>query len=485
MAKVTRVLVANRGEIALRVMRTCREMGIPTVGVYAEPDARAPHTYFADERVAISGASPRQAYLDIDQLVRVAVEHGADAVHPGYGFLSEHAGFAQACTAAEITFIGPPASSIRAMGDKVEARRRMVEAGVPVVPGSAALGDAKAALKEADRLGYPVLVKAAAGGGGIGMQVATRPEELPGAFEACRRAAKSSFASADVYLERYLTHPRHIEIQVLADSHGVTAALGERECSIQRRHQKLLEETPAVGLTDARRQAMAEAAVKAAAAVGYRNAGTVEFIVSGDDFYFLEMNTRLQVEHPITESVRDIDLVREQIRMARGDRIPTGGYPAPRGHAIEFRINAEDPLRNFMPAPRRIRRYAPPTGPGVRVDGGIRPHQDISPHFDSLLAKLVVWAGDRNAAIGRGRRALQEFVLTGPKTTIPFHRAVLEEPDFIAGRISTDFIDEHPSLLERALAFASEPSPFEPFYGSGEMAAAIAAGVAVSSELTD
>jgi len=450
-------------------------MGIATVAVYAEPDARAPHTFFADERVALTGSSPRQAYLDIDQLVRVARERGADAIHPGYGFLSENPGFAEACASNGLTFIGPSASSMRAMGDKVEARRRMTEAGVPVVPGTTALPDEAAAVTEAARIGYPVLVKAAAGGGGIGMRVAQRAEELPGAFEACRRAAQASFASPDVYLERYLSHPRHIEMQVLADGHGTTLALGERECSIQRRHQKLLEETPAVGLTDGRRRAMAEAAIKAAAAVGYQNAGTVEFIVSGDDFYFLEMNTRLQVEHPVTESVLGIDLVREQVRIARGERIPAQGYPAPRGHAIEFRINAEDPLRNFMPTPRRIARYAPPTGPGVRVDSGIRPHQEISPHFDSLLLKLIVWADDRDAAVGRGRRALQELVLTGPKTTIPFHRALLEEADFLGGRISTSFIQDHPGLLEKTKEFDAQGSPLESLYGGGEVAAAIAA----------
>jgi acetyl-CoA carboxylase biotin carboxylase subunit len=477
LAKVTRVLVANRGEIALRVMRTCREMGIPTLGVYAEVDARAPHAYFADERVALEAASPRQAYLDIEQLMKVARQHGADAVHPGYGFLSENAAFAEACAKAGLTFIGPSAESMRAMGDKVEARRRMIAAGVPVVPGSAALADEAAALEQAERIGYPVLVKAAAGGGGIGMRVAKNAGELPAAFEACRRAAQSSFASPDVYIERYLQHPRHIEMQVLADSQGTTLALGERECSIQRRHQKLLEETPAVGLLDRMRQAMAEAAVKAASAVGYQNAGTIEFIVSGEDFYFLEMNTRLQVEHPVTESVLGIDLVREQIRVARGERIPSDGYGKPRGHAIEFRINAEDPLRNFMPAPRRVQRYAPPTGPGVRVDSGIRPHQEISPHFDSLLLKLVVFAADRQAAIGRGRRALQEMVLTGPKTTVPFHRAVLDEPDFIEGKISTGFIEEHPSLTEQTRRFAEEGSPLEALYGGGEVAAAIAAGL--------
>jgi len=463
-------------------MRTCREMGIPTVAVYAEPDTRAPHTYFADERVRLSGASARQAYLDIDQLVQVARDHHADAVHPGYGFLSENPAFAEACARHGLTFIGPSVPSMRAMGDKVEARRRMMEAGVSVVPGTAALPDEQAALTAAERIGYPVLVKAAAGGGGIGMRVAQRAEELPQAFEACRRAAQASFASPDVYLERYLSHPRHIEMQVLADAHGSTLALGERDCSIQRRHQKLLEETPAVGLSDVRRGAMAEAAVTAAAAVGYSNAGTVEFIVSGDDFYFLEMNTRLQVEHPVTESVIGVDLVREQIRIARGERLPSGGYPAPRGHAIEFRINAEDPLRNFMPAPRRVQRYAPPTGPGVRVDAGIRPHQEISPHFDSLLLKLIVWADDRSAAIGRGRRALEELVLTGPKTTVPFHRAVLEEPDFVYGRISTGFIDEHPGLLERTKVFAAQGSPLASLYGGGEMAAAIAAGVVVAGE---
>ena len=457
-------------------------MGIPTVAVYAEPDARAPHVFFADERVALSGPTPRQAYLDIEQLVRAAKERGADAIHPGYGFLSENPAFAEACAKNGLTFIGPTAPSMRAMGDKVEARRRMIEAGVPVVPGTAALADEGAAVREAERIGYPVMVKAAAGGGGIGMRVAMGPGDLPAAFEACRRAAQSSFGSPDVYLERYLQHPRHIEVQILADDHGTTLALGERDCSIQRRHQKLLEETPAVGLSDSQRRAMAQSAVKAAAAVNYRNAGTIEFIVSGADFYFLEMNTRLQVEHPITESVLGIDLVREQIRIARDERLAAGGYGPPRGHAIEFRINAEDPLRNFMPTPRRVRRYAPAAGPGVRVDSGIRPHQEVSPHFDSLLLKLIVWADNRQSAIGRGRRALQEFVLTGPKTTIPFHRALLEEPDFINGRISTSFIQDHPSLLEKTKAFDQEVSPFEPLYGSGELAAAIAAGVVLNSE---
>ena len=457
-------------------------MGIPTVGVYAEPDARAPHAFFADERVALAGPSPRHAYLDIEQLVRMARDHKADAVHPGYGFLSENPAFAEACEASGLTFIGPSASSMRAMGDKVEARRRMMTAGVPIVPGTSALPSTEAALAEAGRIGFPVLVKAAAGGGGIGMRVAQNSGELPGAFDACRRAAQASFASADVYLERYLAKPRHIEMQVLADTQGTTLALGERECSIQRRHQKLLEETPAVGLTPERRDAMAQAAVKAAAAVGYHNAGTIEFIVSEDEFYFLEMNTRLQVEHPVTELVLGIDLVREQIRVARGERLPTAGYPPPRGHAIEFRINAEDPIRNFMPTPRRVLRYAPPTGPGVRVDGGIRPHQDISAHFDSLLLKLIVWAADREAAIGRGRRALEELVLTGPKTTVAFHRALLDEPDFVKGKISTSFIQDHPALLERTREYEARVPVLEPLYGGAEVAAAIAAGVAAAGE---
>jgi acetyl/propionyl-CoA carboxylase alpha subunit len=452
-------------------------MGIPTVAVYAEPDARTPHVYFADERVPLSGPTPRQAYLDIEQLVRLAREHGADAIHPGYGFLSENPAFADACATAAVTFIGPGAASMRAMGDKVEARRRMTEAGVPVVPGSAALADQNAALAEADRIGYPVLVKAAAGGGGIGMRVAQARTELPEAFEACRRAAQTSFNSPDVYLERYLEHPRHIEMQVLADAKGKTVALGERECSIQRRHQKLLEETPAVGLAESRREAMKEAAVRAASVVQYQNAGTIEFIVSGDEFFFLEMNTRLQVEHPVTEAVLGIDLVRWQIEIARGESLPANGFPQPRGHAIEFRINAEDPLRNFMPTPRRVLRYAPPTGPGVRVDSGIRPHQEISPHFDSLLAKLIVHAETRQSAIERGRRALAEFVLTGPSTTIPFHRAILDEPDFGTGRISTGFIPDHPALIAHTRTLAAQRSPLEPLYGGAEIAAAIAVGL--------
>ena len=475
---IRKVLVANRGEIAMRVMRTCREMRISTIAVFAEPDRRAPHVYYADERSELTGPSPRQAYLAIEQLIEVARARGADAVHPGYGFLSENPAFAEACEAAGLTFIGPSGASMRAMGDKVEARRRMEAAGVPIVPGSASLADQGAALAAAAEIGYPVVLKAAAGGGGIGMRVAREEGELPEAFEACRRAAISSFGDATVYLERYLAEPRHIEIQVLADAEGLTLALGERECSIQRRHQKLVEETPSPALTEERRQAMAEAAVRAARAVSYRNAGTIEFIVSGDAFYFLEMNTRLQVEHPITEMVLGMDLVREQIQIAAGEPLRPQ-VPTPRGHAIEFRINAEDPTRNFLPAPRRIRRYAPPTGPGVRVDAGIRPHQEVSPHFDPLLAKLVVLGPDRRQAIERGRRALEEFVLSGPATTIPFHRALLEEPDFLEGRLSTHFIADHPALMERTRAFAQQPSPLEPLYGNGEVAA-IAAAVAVS-----
>jgi len=477
-ASIRKVLVANRGEIALRVMRTCREMGIPTVAVFSEPDRRAPHVYFAQERQELSGRSPREAYLDVDQLIDVARRTGADSDHPGYGFLSENAGFAEACEAAGLVFIGPSGASMRAMGDKVEARRRMEAAGVPIVPGTAGLKDEAAAQAAAARFGYPVLLKAAAGGGGIGMRIVQEEKDLPAAFEACRRAALSSFGDDTVYLERYLEQPRHIEMQILADAYGTTLALGERECSIQRRHQKLVEEAPAPGLPQARREAMSEAAVRAARAVGYRNAGTIEFIVSGEDFYFLEMNTRLQVEHPITETVLGIDLVREQIRIAAGDRLEPQAH-GPRGHAIEFRINAEDPTRNFLPAPRRIRRYAPPSGPGVRVDAGIRPHQEVSPHFDPLLAKLIVFGATRQQAIERGRRALEEFVLTGPATTIPFHRALLEEPDFLEGRISTHFIADHPALMERTGAFARRPSPLEPLYGNGELAA-IAAAAAVS-----
>jgi acetyl-CoA carboxylase biotin carboxylase subunit len=475
---IRKVLVANRGEIALRVMRTCREMRIQTVAVYAEPDRRTPHVYFADERVELTGASPREAYLGIDQLIMIARTSGADAVHPGYGFLSENAAFADACEAAGLTFIGPSGTSMRAMGDKVEARRRMEAAGVPIVPGTQGLNGEEEVRAAATRIGYPVLLKAAAGGGGIGMRIADKEEDLLPAFESCRRAATSSFADPTVYMEKYLDQPRHIELQVLADVEGLTLTLGERECSIQRRHQKLVEETPSVALTEERRAAMADAAARAARAVSYRNAGTIEFIVSKDAFYFLEMNTRLQVEHTVTEMVRDIDLVREQIRIAQGERL-LPDPPAPRGHAIEFRINAEDPTRNFLPSPRRIRRYAPPTGPGVRVDGGIRPHQEVSPHFDPLLAKLIVFAQDRETAIERGRRALQEFVLTGPATTIPFHRALLEEPDFFDGKISTHFIADHPALMERTRAFAQQPSPLEPLYGNEEVAA-IAASAATS-----
>jgi pyruvate carboxylase subunit A len=477
---VTKILVANRGEIAMRVMRTCRELKIPTVAVYPEEDRKALHVAFADEREELEAANPRAAYLDIPQIIQAAKKHSADAIHPGYGFLSENAKFAAACVEAGVEFIGPGPHSIEAMGDKVAAREAMRKAGVPVVPGTDALADEAAAVEAANRIGYPVLVKASAGGGGIGMRVARKPEELPGAFEACRRAAQASFGNPSVYLERYLDQPRHIEMQVLADAHGTTLALGERDCSIQRRHQKLIEETPAPGLTQERRTAMAQAAIKAAAAVGYKNAGTVEFIFSKDDFYFLEMNTRLQVEHPITEEVLGVDLVAWQIRIARGERLPENGLGKPRGHAIEFRTNAEDPLRNFLPTPRRIQRYVPPTGPGVRVDSGIRPHMDVSSHFDSLLLKLIVRGEDRLEAIARGRRALAEFILRGPSTTIPFHRAVLEEPDYVDGKLSTHFIEDHPDLLKRTQQFAAQPSPLERLYGGEEAVAAIAGALAAA-----
>ena len=475
----SKILIANRGEIACRVARAARALGVKTVAVFSDADANALHVHACDEAVHLGPSPARESYLNVEKVLAAARNTGAQAVHPGYGFLSEQAEFAQACAGAGIVFVGPPPGAMRAIKDKAQARAVMRNAGVPVVPGSEGhVGDENAARAAAGSVGYPLLVKAAAGGGGIGMRIVEEEKDLPAAFEACRRAALSSFGDDTVYLERYLEQPRHIEMQILADAYGTTLALGERECSIQRRHQKLVEETPAPGLPQARREAMSEAAVRAAGAVGYRNAGTIEFIVSGEDFYFLEMNTRLQVEHPITETVLGIDLVREQIRIAAGDRLEPQAH-GPRGHAIEFRINAEDPTRNFLPAPRRIRRYAPPSGPGVRVDAGIRPHQEVSPHFDPLLAKLIVFGATRQQAIERGRRALEEFVLTGPATTIPFHRALLEEPDFLEGRISTHFIADHPALMERTGAFAGRPSPLEPLYGNGELAA-IAAAAAVS-----
>ena len=474
-----KVLVANRGEIAIRVMRACRELGIPTAAVYSDADRSAIHVRYADEAHHIGGAAPTESYLQLERIVKVAHDCGADAIHPGYGFLSERPRFPEACEAAGITFIGPPASAMRALGSKLEARQLAARHGVPVTPGSGAV-DASNALQAARAIGFPVMLKPSGGGGGIGMKVVESETELAAAIESTAQAARSAFGDGTVYLERYVRKPRHIEIQVICDRHGHAVHLGERECSIQRRHQKIMEETPSPALTADLRAAMGDAAIRAATAAGYVNAGTVEFIFSEGEFYFLEVNARLQVEHPITEAVTGIDLVKEQIRVASGLELSFDQRDVEwKGHAIEMRINAEDPTRKFIPNPKRINRWVAPAGPGVRVDSGFGPGSDVPPNYDSLVAKLIVHGADRAEAIARAGRALREFVVVGPATTIPYHRAILENPDFRAGLLSTRFIEDHPQLVEQAKKLAEDRSPFDYGPDPRHVAAAAAAVAAV------
>jgi acetyl-CoA carboxylase, biotin carboxylase subunit len=438
-----KILIANRGEIALRIISACRELGIRTVAIYSEADRDALHVRYADEDVCVGPYPSSASYLNISSIVSAAEITEADAIHPGYGFLSENAYFAEILHDCNITFIGPSPDSIRKMGDKSLARKTVAAAGVPTVPGSPGpLESVDDAIAFAKRAGYPVILKASAGGGGRGMRVARDERELANAYDTARAEAEKAFGNAEVYLEKYLESPRHVEFQVFGDSHGNLRHLGERECSIQRRHQKLIEEAPSSVLDDDLRRRMGEAAITAAKAVNYVNAGTVEFLLDRDGkFYFMEMNTRLQVEHPITEEVTALDLVKEQIAVASGAPLSfVDRDMSPRGHAIEFRINAEDPV-TFQPSPGRIAVFHPPGGLGVRVDTAAYQGYLIPPHYDSLIAKLIVWGRDREEAIGRGRRALDFFVVEGVKTTIPMHRKILDEPDFIAGRLSTHFME--------------------------------------------
>ena len=451
-----KLLIANRGEIAVRVIRACQDAGIRTVAVFSEADRDALHVRLADEAHAIGPAPATESYLVIDRLVAVARRTGADAVHPGYGFLAENAGFAEACRAAGLVFVGPPPAAIARMGDKTAARRAAVEAGVPIVPGTPdPVGSDAEAHRAARDLGFPVMIKAARGGGGKGMRIVSIPGELESALRLARSEAAAAFGDGAVYLEKAIVEPRHVEIQVLADAHGQILHLGERECSIQRRHQKLVEESPSPAVDGALRAEMGGAACRLLASAGYRNAGTVEFLLdAGGRFYFLEVNTRLQVEHPVTELVTGIDLVREQLRLAAGEKL---GYSqadvAARGWAIECRISAEDPAAGFIPSPGRIATWRPPAGPWVRLDSGVYEGGEVSLHYDPLMAKLIVWGRDRGEAVRRMRRALGEFGVTGVRTTIPFHRAVMQHPDFLGGRLSTAFV-------ERAFAAGlGPPSP--------------------------
>jgi acetyl-CoA carboxylase biotin carboxylase subunit len=439
-----KVLIANRGEIAVRVIRACRDAGIRTVAVFSEADREALHVRLADEAHPIGPPAASQSYLVIDRLVDVAHRTGAEAVHPGYGFLSENARFAEACRAAGLVFIGPPPAAIARMGDKTAARRAAVEVGVPIVPGTAdPVSSDEEALRAARDLGFPVLIKASRGGGGKGMRVVTAADDLVSAMRLARSEATSAFGDGAVYLEKAILEPRHVEIQILADAHGQVLHLGERECSIQRRHQKLIEESPSSAVSPALRAEMGAAACRLMASAGYQNAGTVEFLLAPDGrFYFLEVNTRLQVEHPVTELVTGIDLVREQLRIAAGERLGYAqGDVRSRGWAIECRISAEDPATGFIPSPGRIAAWRSPAGPWVRVDAGVYEGGEVPLHYDPLMAKLIVWGGSRDEAVDRMSRALAEFTVAGVKTTIPFHRAVMRHPEFRAGRLSTAFVD--------------------------------------------
>jgi len=437
------VLIANRGEIAVRVIRGVKEMGLRAIAVYSELDRDALHVQHADEAWNIGPAPAAESYLDIESILRVAREAKADAVHPGYGFLAENAGFAQAVIDAGLTWIGPPPEAITMMGDKISSRVAAEEAGVSGVPGTLEpLSTVDEVRATAKKFGYPIAIKAAHGGGGKGLRVVRADEELEAAFEAARREADAYFKNPEVYVEKYLEFPRHVEAQIVFDTHGNGVFLGERDCSLQRRHQKLIEETPSPALGEKQRKALGKAALAVAKAAGYVNAGTVEFLLDQKgDFYFLEMNTRLQVEHTVTEMVTGIDLVREQIRVAMGEPLSISEV-SPRGHAIEFRINAEDPSKNFLPTPGQIVDYREPGGFGVRVDSGYGPRSAISQYYDNLVAKLVVWGRDRDEAISRSRRALAEYRITGIATTIPFHLVVLDNEAFVGGTHHTRTVEE-------------------------------------------
>jgi len=441
-----KILVANRGEIAVRIVRACRIEGLKTVAVYSDVDRAEPHVRMASEAVSLGPPEPGQSYLHIEKILAAAKRTGADAVHPGYGFLSENADFAQAVVDAGLIFIGPGAKQISGMGDKIAARRAMEAAGVPVVPGTLEpLGDRDSAAAVAADMGYPVMLKAVGGGGGKGIRIVREPNELGPAFDRASSEAGTAFGNPSLYIEKYLERPRHIEIQILADSHGNAIHLGERECSIQRRHQKIIEETPSAVIDEQKRREMGETAVRAAQAVGYVNAGTVEFLLDTDGkHYFLEMNTRLQVEHPVTEMVYRLDLVREQIRIARGEKLKLKQENVRRmGHALECRIYAEDPQTNFLPSPGRIDHLELPGGPGVRLDTNLYEGQVISLYYDPILGKLITFGSSRESAIRRARQALREFQITGIKTTIPFLMRVLNHPRFRSGEFDTSFVDRH------------------------------------------
>ncbi len=448
--KFDKLLIANRGEIAMRILRACHELGIQTVAIYSDADRNAPHVRYANEAYHIGPPTARESYLVIEKILDVAKKSGAEAVHPGYGFLAERAAFAQACVDNDIVFVGPPAHAIHIMGDKQEARQTVKAAGVPIVPGTEPGLNDEEMIAAAPGIGFPVLVKAVAGGGGKGMRPVHRLEELPDAIAAARREALAAFGDDVVYLEKMITEARHIEIQLLADSHGNTIYLGERECSLQRRHQKLIEEAPSFVVDEDLRRRMGEVAVAAAKAVDYVNAGTIEFLVDKDkNFYFLEMNTRLQVEHPVTELVTGIDIVQEMLRVARGRKLRFGQEDIQiKGWAVECRINAEDPYNNYLPSTGTITTSRLPTGPGVRVDTGVFPGYEVTPYYDSMISKLICYGETRGEAVLRMRRALEEYRIMGVKTNIPFHQHMVESHRFLTGQFDTSFVETRFSMAD-------------------------------------
>ncbi|ANV84822.1 acetyl-CoA carboxylase biotin carboxylase subunit [Picosynechococcus sp. PCC 7003] len=442
----SKILIANRGEVALRIIHTCQELGIATVAVHSTVDRQALHVQLADESICIGPPQSSKSYLNIPNIIAAALSSNADAIHPGYGFLAENAKFAEICADHQITFIGPSPEAMIAMGDKSTAKKTMQAAKVPTVPGSAGLvASEEQALEIAAQIGYPVMIKATAGGGGRGMRLVPSAEELPRLYRAAQGEAEAAFGNGGVYIEKFIERPRHIEFQILADQYGNVIHLGERDCSIQRRHQKLLEEAPSAILTPRLRDKMGKAAVKAAKSIDYVGAGTVEFLVDKNgDFYFMEMNTRIQVEHPVTEMVTGLDLIAEQIKVAQGDRLSLNQNQVHlNGHAIECRINAEDPDHDFRPTPGKISGYLPPGGPGVRMDSHVYTDYEISPYYDSLIGKLIVWGPDRDTAIRRMKRALRECAITGVSTTIGFHQKILNHPAFLAADVDTNFIQQH------------------------------------------
>lgn len=451
---IEKVLIANRGEIALRIIRACRELGIATVAVYSQADADSLHVSLADEAYCIGPHQSSKSYLSIPAIISVALTSGADAIHPGYGFMSERADFVDICDEHHIKFIGPSAAAMRAMGDKASARKTMIESGVPVTPGTGLVENVDEIKEFANKVGYPVIIKATAGGGGKGMRIVNKEEELEDAFNLCRQEAQNSFANPEVYCEKYLINPRHIEVQILADSYGNVIHLGERDCSIQRRHQKLLEEAPSPAITENIRKKMGEAAINAAKAIHYEGAGTLEFLLDESDpdnkkWYFMEMNTRVQVEHCVSEMISGVDIVKEQIRVASGEKLSyTQDDVTLRGHAIECRINAEDPSRDFMPFAGKIEGYIAPGGFGVRIDSHAYTGYKIPPYYDSMVGKLICWGRNREEARKRALRALDEYIITGIKTTIPFHKAILNNDVFISGNFDTSFIEKHFSKEE-------------------------------------